>query len=143
MHLVVGGRPVVIAPVVLSACVDERNAIAAVAEQLARLERLLSALPDTATTRWTVETLLLRDALIALDGYHAGATLPEIAAVIYGEERIERDWPGKVSGSACGAPSSGALPFAVAAIATSFADDVSNLKALRIGPPQRITRRTD
>ena len=95
MHLVVGGQPVVIAPVVLSAYVDERNAIAVVAEQLARFHRLLSASADTADTRWTAETLRLRDALIALDGYHAGATLPEIAAVIYGEERIERDWPAK------------------------------------------------
>jgi hypothetical protein len=37
----------------------------------------------------------LRDALIALDGHRAGATLREIAIVIYGRERIERDWPGK------------------------------------------------
>ena len=37
----------------------------------------------------------LRDALIALDGDRAGATLREIAIVIYGRERIERDWPGK------------------------------------------------
>jgi hypothetical protein len=59
------------------------------------LERLLSAAPETATTRWTAETLRLRDALIALDGHLNGGTLPEIAAVIYGRERIERDWPGK------------------------------------------------
>jgi hypothetical protein len=95
MHLVVNGQPVVIAPVILSACVDERDAIGPVAQRLARLERLLSASPDAAITRWTAETLRLRDALIALDGHLAGATLPEIAAVIYGQGRIERDWPGK------------------------------------------------
>jgi hypothetical protein len=95
MHLVVSGLALVSAPVVLSACVDDRDVIGAVAERLVRLERLLSASPDTATTRWTAETLRLRDALIALDGHRAGATLPEIAAVIYGQERIERDWPGK------------------------------------------------
>ncbi len=95
MHLVISGLALVSAPVVLSACVDERDAIATIAERLARLERLLSASPNRATKRWTAETLRLRDALIALDGHRAGATLPEIAAVIYGRQRIARDWPGK------------------------------------------------
>jgi hypothetical protein len=95
MHLVVRGHAVVTEPVVLSAYVDQRDAIGAVAEQLTTLERLVSASPDGATTRWTAETLRLRDALIAFDGHRAGATLPEIAALIYGRQRIERDWPGK------------------------------------------------
>ena len=95
MHLVVSGSAVVIGPVILGADVDERDAIGTVADRLARLERLLSAQPDIVGAPWTAETLRLRDGLIALDGQPAGATLPEIGAVIYGRERIERDWPGK------------------------------------------------
>jgi hypothetical protein len=95
MHLVISGSAVVIGPVILGADVEERGAIGTVADRLARLERLLSAQPDIMPPRWTAETLRLRDALIALDGEPAGATLPEIGAVIYGRQRIERDWPGK------------------------------------------------
>jgi hypothetical protein len=96
MHLVISGSAAIIGPVILGADVDERGAIGAVADRLARLERLLSAPPpDIVPPPWTAETLRLRDALIALDGEPAAATLPEIGAVIYGRERIERDWPGK------------------------------------------------
>jgi hypothetical protein len=95
MHLVISGSAVVIGPVILGADVEERDAIGTVADRLARLERLLSSQPDNVPARWTAETLRLRDGLIALDGDHAGATLPEIGAVIYGRKRIEQDWPGK------------------------------------------------
>jgi hypothetical protein len=95
MHLVISGSAVVIGPVILGADVEERDAVGIVADRLARLERLLSSQPDNVPARWTAETLRLRDGLIALDGEPAGATLPEIGAVIYGRERIERDWPGK------------------------------------------------
>ena len=59
---------------------------------------------------WTAQTRRLRDALIALDGYRAGATLRETAIVIYGRERIERDWPDTASGSACAATCTAAGP---------------------------------
>jgi hypothetical protein len=95
MHLVISGSAVVIGPVILGADVEERDAIGTVANRLARLEHLLSAPPDIVPPPWTAETLRLRDGLIALDGEPAGATLPEIGAVIYGRQRIERDWPGK------------------------------------------------
>lgn len=95
MHLIISGSVVVIGPVILGADVEERDAIGTVADRLARLDRLLGAQPDIAPARWTAETLRLRDGLIALDGDHAGATLPEIGAVIYGRKRIEQDWPGK------------------------------------------------
>jgi hypothetical protein len=95
MHLVISGSAVVIGPVILGADVEERDAIGTVAERLTRLERLLSAQPDILPPPWTAETLRLRDGLIALDGEPTGATLPEIGAVIYGRQRIERDWPGK------------------------------------------------
>ena len=33
------------------------------------------------------------DAVIALDGHAAGASYREIAAVIFGRDRVARDWP--------------------------------------------------
>lgn len=39
-----------------------------------------------------VESIKLRDALIALDGERAGATRREIAAVIYGADRVSDEW---------------------------------------------------
>ena len=39
-----------------------------------------------------VERAKLRDALIALDGEHAGATRREIATVIYGADRVTDEW---------------------------------------------------
>jgi hypothetical protein len=95
MHLVISGSAAVIGPLILGADVEERDAIGTVADRLARLQRLLSAPPDIVPPPWTAETLRLRDGLIALDGEPAGATLPDIGAVIYGRQRIERDWPGK------------------------------------------------
>jgi hypothetical protein len=95
MHLVAGGHAVVIAPVILGLRIERSADIGATAQRLARLERLLSARPDKEFLPWTAQTLWLRDALIALDGHCAGATLRQIAAVIYGRRRVEEDWPGK------------------------------------------------
>jgi hypothetical protein len=39
-----------------------------------------------------VDRIKLRDAVIALDGEYAGATRREIAAVIYGSERVAEEW---------------------------------------------------
>lgn len=39
-----------------------------------------------------VQSIKLRDALIALDGERAGATRREIATVIYGSERVAEEW---------------------------------------------------
>ena len=41
---------------------------------------------------WTAQTLWHRDALVALDGWLAGASQRQIAALIYGEERVDREW---------------------------------------------------
>jgi hypothetical protein len=95
MHLVATGHAVVIAPVILGLRIERSTDIGATADRLARLERLSSALPDEESPPWTAQTLLLRDALIALDGHCAGATLRKIAAVICGPRRVEEDWPGK------------------------------------------------
>ena len=38
------------------------------------------------------EQLFLRDALVALDGHHVGATYRDTAAVIYGPDRANAAW---------------------------------------------------
>jgi hypothetical protein len=97
MQFVITGDNAIIAPVALSVVLQLRHDIGHIVKDLAHLKVLLSAKPRKAGVppRWTAETMRLRDALIALDGDRAGATLREIAIVIYGRERIERDWPGE------------------------------------------------
>jgi hypothetical protein len=96
VQLVITGDNAIIAPVALSIVLRQRHDIGRIVKELAGLKVLLSAKPSKAGVPppWTAETMRLRDALIALDGDRAGATLREIAIVIYGRERIERDWPG-------------------------------------------------
>ena len=55
---------------------------------LARPSGLLSA-----PRHWSAQALRLRNALIALDGYAAGASYRDVAAVIFGEDRVAREWP--------------------------------------------------
>jgi hypothetical protein len=97
VQFVITGDNAIIAPVALSVVLRGSHDIGPIVKELADLKVLLSAKPSKAgePPRWTAETMRLRDALIALDGDRAGATLREIAIVIYGRERIERDWPGK------------------------------------------------
>jgi hypothetical protein len=96
VQLVITGDNAIIAPVALSVVLRHPD-IGPVVNELAGLKILLSAKPRKAGVppRWTAETMRLRDALIALDGHRAGATLREIAIEIYGRARIDRDWPGK------------------------------------------------
>jgi hypothetical protein len=58
----------------------------------ANLSELL--LRPTNEAEHTRGRLLLRDALVALDGRCLGATYREIATVIYGLERVLADWDG-------------------------------------------------
>jgi len=97
LQLTIDGQDGIIAPVVLAMRVRGRSDIGTVIKVLAKLEKLIGApraLTST-TTHWTAETQRLRDALIALDAFRAGATLRETAVIIYGAKRIDRDWPGK------------------------------------------------
>jgi hypothetical protein len=97
VQLVITGDNAIIAPVALSVVLRGHHDIGPMVKELSDLKVLLSAKPRKAGVppRWTAETMRLRDALIALDGHRAGATLREIAIMIYGRERIDRDWPGK------------------------------------------------
>jgi hypothetical protein len=44
--------------------------------------------------RWSPQQLALRNGLIALDGRLHGASLRETAEIIFGAERVARDWAG-------------------------------------------------
>ncbi|HEX5958954.1 MAG TPA: DUF2285 domain-containing protein [Hyphomicrobiaceae bacterium] len=96
MQFVITGANAIIAPVALSVVLRGHHDIGCTVKELTELKVMLSAKPSKAGVPppWTAETMRLRDALIALDGHRAGATLREIAIVIYGRERIDRDWPG-------------------------------------------------
>ena len=95
VHLVISGQGAVIGPVALGFQLHQQHDIGVIAEQLATLQKLLSVSGDVVPPPWTAPRERLRDGLIALDGHRAGATLREIATIIYGRERIDRDWPHK------------------------------------------------
>jgi hypothetical protein len=97
MQLIINGANAITSHVALGLSLRRPPDIGAFARALATLETLISARHGSAgmLRPWTAQTKRLRDALIALDGRRAGASLREIATVIYGRDRIERDWPEK------------------------------------------------
>jgi hypothetical protein len=95
MQLLISGGDAIVGPVVLGVCLSKRQEIGTAAKDLSALEGVLCApnTPRSGVPGWTAQSLRLRDALVALDGHRAGATLRETASLIYGRERIGRDWP--------------------------------------------------
>lgn len=95
LQLTITGALATIAPVAFSFLVRDISELAAVSRRLSKLDSLWSASRSLgkAPPRWTARTRKLRDALIALDGRRAGASNREIAAVIYGHDWVEHDWP--------------------------------------------------
>jgi hypothetical protein len=96
LQLTIDDCATLIAPYSFCISLSNLQEIAVNARHLSKLNSLLYAPTSSASgaARWTAQTKRLRDALIALDGRRAGATFREIAVVIYGRERIDRDWPG-------------------------------------------------
>jgi hypothetical protein len=94
-QLVVTGRGAIVTPVVFGVRLCRRSDITKVAVELSGLQSLLSAKHGAAAGpgQWTARAARLRDALVALDGHRAGAKPREIAIVICGRQRVERDWP--------------------------------------------------
>jgi hypothetical protein len=94
-QLLVIGHNALVAPVTFGLRLSQPSDIATLAGELADLQSFLSARRRGAAGRstWTSRAARLRDALIALDGHRAGATHREIAVMIYGRERVDRDWP--------------------------------------------------
>jgi hypothetical protein len=95
MQMIVSGGGAAVDPVELGLSLCRRSEISAAAKELATLEGVLSGQQLRNTEQpWGAQTKRLRDALIGIDCRRAGATLRETAVVIYGRERIEREWPG-------------------------------------------------
>ena len=95
LQLAISVAPSPVAPISLSLLIHSSADIPRNARLLTKLHNLLSAPASSAIApRWSAHSKRLRDALIAIDGRRAGATFREIAAVIYGRDRVERDWPG-------------------------------------------------
>jgi hypothetical protein len=92
----VGGREALIGPVAFSLDLRRCVEFGPVGKGLAALDRALRRSPSVRgeTPLWSGQPLKLRDSLIALDCERAGAKLREIAIVIHGRSRIEREWPG-------------------------------------------------
>lgn len=97
LQLSIAGAQLVVAPIGFSLELHSLRDISATARYLVKLRSLFSERPSPvdAAPRWSAQSKRLRDALIALDGRRAGATFRDIAAVVYGHERVERDWPGE------------------------------------------------
>jgi hypothetical protein len=95
LQLTISGQDGIIAPATLGLRLGRRQDISTLSAALAGLEALLSGRLAGAPPHWTAETERHRDALIALDCYRAGLTLRATAVVIYGPQRVDRDWPGK------------------------------------------------
>jgi hypothetical protein len=94
-QFIVGGREALICPVALGLDVRHREEIGAVGKGLVALHDTLrqSARVVGEPPSWRRQALKLRDSLIALDCEWAGAKVREIAIVIHGRARIEREWP--------------------------------------------------
>ncbi|MEO0752852.1 MAG: DUF2285 domain-containing protein [Pseudomonadota bacterium] len=63
-------------------------------DALGSLRTLVGETPEPKTQNWTRQTLVLRDAMIALDCNDAGLTAFDTACVIYGRDRAEDAWAG-------------------------------------------------
>jgi hypothetical protein len=94
LQLAIAGQDGITAPATLGLRLTRRHDIGALSEALAGLEALLSGRLASAPLHWTAESVRHRDALIAVDCYRVGLTLRETAVIIYGRQRVDRDWPG-------------------------------------------------
>lgn len=96
LQIVVEGAHVATARVTLRLSISSMSDLVGNARLLCRLEQALSA-RDTAvapTRPWSAQSKRLRDALLAVDARRAGVTFRQVASLIYGRERVARDWPG-------------------------------------------------
>jgi hypothetical protein len=93
IQLTIEGADLTVGPVAITFLVSGFDAVAKARDQLDLLNRVLS--PNRAPSsvpRWTTRTRNLRDALITLDGRHAGASHKEIAILLYGADDVAADW---------------------------------------------------
>jgi hypothetical protein len=94
IQLTIEGADLTAGPVAITFLVPGFERIGEVRDQLDLLDRILSPnrAPSSALPRWTTRTRNLRDAFITFDGRRAGASLKEIAILIYGADDVATDW---------------------------------------------------
>jgi hypothetical protein len=94
IQLTIEGADLMVGLAAITFLVSGFDAVAKARDQLDLLDRVLSPnrAPSSVLPRWTTRTRNLRDALITLDGRHAGASHREIATLIYGAEDVAADW---------------------------------------------------
>jgi hypothetical protein len=95
LQVLIEGADLLSAPVSLNFITRGIAEIGFTIDKLSALRRILtcSSQPREAPRSWSTQTLRLRNALIALDGHAARASYRETAAIIFGKERVARDWP--------------------------------------------------
>ncbi|WP_170937232.1 MULTISPECIES: DUF2285 domain-containing protein [Rhodomicrobium] len=95
MQLLIEGADLLSGPVTLNFIIPGIAELGSAIDKLSTLRRILTYSPQIqpALRSWSTQTLRLRNALIALDGHAAGASYREIAAIIFGKERVTKDWP--------------------------------------------------
>lgn len=95
MQLLIEGADLLSGPVTLNFITRGISELGSTIDKLSTLRRILtcSSQFQHALRSWSTKTLRLRNALIALDGHGAGASYREIATIIFGKERVARDWP--------------------------------------------------
>jgi hypothetical protein len=94
IQLTIEGADLTVEPVAITFLVSGVDAVAKARDQLDLLDRVLSPnrAPSSVVPRWTMRTRNLRDAFITFDGRRAGASLKEIAILIYGADDVAADW---------------------------------------------------
>jgi hypothetical protein len=95
LQLLIEGADLLSGPVYLNFIVPGIAGIDSAIEKLAALRQILTRPSELLCTpqHWSAQTLRLRNALIALDGHAARASYRDVAAVIFGKDRVARDWP--------------------------------------------------
>ena len=95
LQLLIEGADLLSGPVYLNFIIPGLTGIGSAIEKLVVLRQILARPSELLYTprAWSARTLRLRNALIALDGHAAGASYRDVAAVIFGKDRVARDWP--------------------------------------------------
>lgn len=93
LQIEVDGADVTSAPVSLDFHTPHRR-LRRAGHQLIMMHRFLAGTAPKCPPKpiWTAQARKKRDAIIALDGRAAGASHREVAIVIYGQAKVERDW---------------------------------------------------
>lgn len=95
MQLLIEGADLLSGPVSLTFITHGIAEIGSTIDKLSKLRRILNCPSKLqhAPRRWSAQEIRLRNALLALDGHAAGSSYREIATIIFGKERVARDWP--------------------------------------------------